>query len=314
MSFVWSLIMRKALRILGGIIVGIILIAGAVYLFMVARAAPMPDHPWFRAEDPAVLVIAHQGGDGERPGNTMSAFRHAVEIGADVLEMDVHSTADGVLVTIHDDTVDRTTNGTGRVNDMTFAELQALDAGYHWPTLAEESDRDDRPFRGQGITIPALDDVLSAFPQMRYVIEIKQETPSIVQPLCDLLRRHNLQEATIVASFRPAVMYDFRQRCPEVATSAVEEEIRPFFFLTMAGLHRAYVPQAHALQVPEYAAGFQVVTPAFISAAHHHNIAVQPWTINDAETMQRMIDIRVDGLITDYPSLLLELLDRGTGA
>ena len=73
--------MRKALRILGSIIVGIILIAGAVYLFMVARAAPMPDHPWFRAEDPAVLVIAHQGGDGERPGNTMSAFRHAVEIG-----------------------------------------------------------------------------------------------------------------------------------------------------------------------------------------------------------------------------------------
>lgn len=305
--------MRKALRIVGGVLLSLVIVAAVVYGFFVTRAEPVPDHPWFRADDPDVLVIAHQGGDGERPSNTMSAFQHAVDIGVDVLEMDVHSTADGVLVTIHDATVDRTTNGTRRVNDMTFAELQTLDAGYHWPTLAEESDRTDRPFRDQGIVIPSLEEVLSAFPQMRYVIEIKQETPSITQPMCDLLREYGVAEATIIASFRPSVMYEFRERCPEVATSAVEEEIRPFFFLSLAGLSRAHAPRVNALQVPEFAAGFQVVTPAFISAAHHHNIAVQPWTINDAETMQRMISNGVDGMITDYPSQLLELLGRAGG-
>jgi glycerophosphoryl diester phosphodiesterase len=224
--------------------------------------------------------------------------------------MDIHSSADGVLVVIHDDTVDRTTDGTGRVNDMTLEELKALDAGYHWPTLEEEAGRTDRPFRGQGATIPALEEIFEAFPDKRMVIEIKQPEPPIHEDLCALLREHNLQEQVIVGSFYPAVMYAFRETCPEVATSAVEEEIRPFVILNMVGLSRAYQSYANAFQVPEYGGGLHVVTRSFVEAARVHNVQVQPWTINDAETMQRMLDLNVNGIITDYPTLLLELRDR----
>lgn len=300
---------KKILRYLLYALAAIAALVIVVYMIFVFRSQPVPPHPWFASDDP-LLVIAHQGGDGERPSNTMMAFDHAVEIGADILEMDIHSSADGVLVVIHDDTVDRTTDGTGRVNDMTLEELQALDAGYHWPTLAEEADRTDRPFRGQGATIPALEEILQAFPDKRMVIEIKQPEPPIHEDLCALLREYDMQEKVIVGSFYPAVIYAFRETCPEVATSAVEEEIRPFVILNMVGLSRAYQSYANAFQVPEYGGGLHVVTRAFVEAARVHNIMVQPWTINDAETMQRMIDLNVNGIITDYPSMLLEMLGR----
>lgn len=302
--------MRTVLRYLFRALAVLLVVGVVVYLVLAQRATPMAAHPFFRADDPAVLVIAHQGGDGERPSNTMAAFQNAVDIGVDVLEMDIHSTSDGVLVIIHDDTIDRTTDGTGRVNDYTFAELQAFDAGYDWPTLAEEAHRTDRPYRGQGITIPALEEVFQTYPTMRMVIEIKQTAPSIVQPLCDMLREYNLAEQVIIASFHPEPMNDFRATCPEVATAAVEDEIVPFFVLSTIWLSGAYAPTAEAFQVPEYSGDLHVVTPAFVANARAKNIMVQPWTINSAEQMQTMIDADVNGMITDYPSQLLTLLGR----
>lgn len=301
--------MKKFFRYLVGSILAVFILAAVIYLFFAARSRPMSAHPFFRPDD-SLLVMAHQGGDGERPSNTMMAFEHAAELGVDALEMDVHSTRDGVLVVIHDATIDRTTDGSGRVNDFTFEELQQFDAGYDWPTLAEESHRTDRPFRGQGAKIPALEEVLASFPEMRMLIEIKQETPSIVQPLCDLLREYSMEDQTMVASFKPQPLYELRRTCPEVATAAVEEEIRPFFFLNSVGLGRAYQSSAHAFQVPEYGGGFHVLTQLFVDGAHLHNVEVHPWTINDEESMQRMIGLGVDGMITDYPGRLMELLKR----
>ena len=132
-----------SMRLIGRIFSWIVILLLFVYviLFLLSLVIPRVQQPQPVFQSQPFVVIAHQGGDGLRPSNTLSAFSHAVELGVDVLEIDIHSTSDGVLVTIHDDTVDRTTNGTGRVNEMSFAELQALDAGYHWPTLAEESHR-----------------------------------------------------------------------------------------------------------------------------------------------------------------------------
>lgn len=302
--------MHRILRGLGLLVLVLIVIGSVVYFIFAARSQKMAAHPFFRPDDPPVLVIAHQGGEGERPSNTMSAFQHAVEVGADVLEMDIHSTKDNVLVVIHDETVDRTTNGTGRVQDLTFEEIQQLDAGYSFPNLEEARERTDRPFRGQGVTIPALEEVFKTFPQMRMVIEIKQKSPSIAGQLCDMLREYKLEQQVIVASFHPVAMYEFRAACPEVATSAVEEEIRPFFLLNLVGLGRAWQPVAHSFQVPEYGGGFHIMTEGFVEGARYHNVTVQPWTINSEEDMRRMIDLKVNGIITDYPSRLLELLGR----
>jgi glycerophosphoryl diester phosphodiesterase len=307
-------IAMSRLRAVVNIVLLVVAIAAALYLFLEARVQPMPDHPWFTAADarPQPLVMAHQGGDGERPSNTMSAFTHAVEIGVDVLEMDIHSTSDGVLVVIHDATIERTTDGEGRISDMTFAQLQTFDAAYHWPTLDDEegSPIDDFPYRGTGVTIPALEEVLRAFPDLLVNIEIKQRTPSIAQPLCDLLRETEMTEQALVVSFDGATLREFRADCPEVATAAAQDEVTPFVLLAQVGLTGAYQPTAFAFQVPERAQGLTVLSMASVDAVQSRNVAVHAWTINQIDEMQRMIKYGVDGIITDYPSEVLRLLGR----
>lgn len=266
------------------------------------------------SEAPATLVIAHQGGDGLRPGNTMVAFENAVALGVDMLEMDIHSTKDGVLVVIHDDTIDRTTDGSGRVQDYTFEELQQFDAGYDWPTLEEEAERTDRPYRGQGITIPALEEVLAAFPESLMTIEIKQQEPSIVEPFCEMLRAYEMTAAVIVASFHPETMLEFREACPEVMTSGFEDEVRAFFNANLTNRLDGFEPTVFVFQVPEYFGRLQVITPKFVTNAQALGISVQVWTPNSEEDIQRMIDAGVDGIITDYPDRALALLGRAPAA
>ncbi len=291
-------------RILTALLV-IALLLVTVFVVLVIRAKPMLDHPFFANDD--FLVIAHRGGAGLRPENTLAAFQHAVELGVDVLEMDIHSTSDGVLVTIHDATVDRTTNGTGQVQDLTFTALQELDAGYSWTVDDAQA---DHPYRGQGITIPALEEIFQTFPSIPMNIEIKQLEPSIAQPFCDLIRQYEMVDQVLVASFHPQALNEFREACPEVATSGVENDIRVFYILNTIKLGAVYQPVAHAFQVPEYSGGLHVVTPGFVSGAHRHNVEVHVWTVNEVEQMERMIEAGVDGIITNYPDRLLELVGR----
>lgn len=303
----------KILKWLAIIIGGIVLIAAIIIGIMILIAQARPDHPFFaNLPDDQFIILAHQGGDGEFPSNTLFAFERAVALGVDVLEMDVHSSADGVLVLIHDATVDRTTDSTGRVNEMSLAELQALDAAYDWPTLADHEllNTDEHPYRGQGITIPSLEAVFSAFPEMPMSIEIKQETPSIAQTLCDLIREYGREELTIVPSFSVIAMDEFRAACPEVATAAVEPEVLSFFVLSYVGLGSAWQPGTDAFMVPEYQGDLQVISQRFVRQLQAQNVALYPWTINTEDQMQRMIDLGVDGIITDYPSLALALAGR----
>ena len=290
--------------------IGLLTLAGlaVIYGLFVWRAAAQPRHPVFNED--RFLVIAHQGGDGLWPSNTIFAMTRAVELGVDVLEMDIHGTRDGVLVVIHDETVDRTTDGSGRVQDLTLAELQQFDAGYNWPTLAEEAARSDRPYRGQGITIPALEEVFQTFPELPMVIEIKQREPSIVEPFCRLLRQYDMTDQVVVPTFHAETITEFREACPEVATAAVEDEVRLFYILNLLRLGDTYRSPALAFQVPEYSGDLQVVTPRFVRSAGRQGIQVHPWTINEPAQMQRMIEAGVPGIITDYPDRLLTIIGR----
>ncbi|MBK7215768.1 MAG: glycerophosphodiester phosphodiesterase [Candidatus Promineofilum sp.] len=290
--------MRRLLRAL----LVIVVIVAAVLVAAALLTPPAPEFPFFESDRP--MVIAHQGGEGLRPSNTLIAFENAVALGVDVLEMDVHSTSDSALVLIHDDTVDRTTDGTGRVNDFALAELQQLDAGEYWTA----DDGATTPYRGQGVRIPTLDEVLTAFPQMKFNIEIKQVEPSIASSLCEALRAHDLTDRALIASFHPTAMNEFRAACPEVATSMVEDEIRPFFILNTIFLGALYNPPGAAFQVPEYSGSLHVLTPRFVRGAHGNNVAVHPWTIDDPADMARFLDMGVDGIITDRPDLMIELL------
>ncbi len=291
---------RKIGRILGILVV---LLAG-MYAVLAWRAKPVAERPFFADEQ--FMVIAHQGGEDLRPSNTLPAFANAVALGVDVLEMDIHLTADGEIVVMHDATVDRTTDGSGAIKEMTMAEIKALDAGDYW------TDDDGRtyPYRGQGIAVPTLRGALEAFPDMPMNIEIKQKEPPMVEPFCALIREYGMADQVLVASFHPEAMMAFRETCPEVATSMVEDEIRPFFALNLAFLGGVYPFPAEAMQVPEYSGNLHVVTPRFVRAAQRQNVAVHVWTVNDPADMQRMLDVGVNGIITDRPDLLLELLGR----
>ncbi len=294
--------MPRALRAV--LVIALLLIIA--YFVLVALARPRPERAFLqRGEE--VLVIAHQGGDGLWPSNTLYAFEQAEALGVDVLELDVHSSQDGALVVIHDDTVERTTEGGGEVKNMTLAELKRLDAGYDW---SPERTGESFPYRGQGITIPTLEEVLQAFPNRRINIEIKQEAPSIVQALCELIRQFDREDSVLVGSFYDGALSEFRAACPEVATSAGPGEVRRFFILNTAFLAGLFRPVADAFQTPEYQGDLHVVTRRFVAGAQRKNVDVHVWTVDETADMERLIDLGVDGVITDRPDRLLKLLGR----
>jgi glycerophosphoryl diester phosphodiesterase len=266
-----------------------------------------PEHAYFKQDARGrPLVIAHRGGAGLWPENTLHAFEHAAALGVDVIETDVRATADGELVVIHDETLERTTDGAGRVRQLTLAELKRLDAGYRWSPDGGRS----FPLRGRGLTVPTLREVFAALPEMRFNIEPKQAEPPINAPLCRLIREHGMASRVMVAAFRSNVLKQFRRECPEVATSAGTAEVAGFLALQRSALAGSYGPQMQALQVPEWAGALRVLTGDFVADAHARNLRVHAWTVNDEDDMRRLIALGVDGVMTDYPDRLLKVLGR----
>ena len=286
---------------------GLVVVVGLVLAHALAR--PAPTAPYVTGlPDRRPLVIGHadDSGLGLLPGNTLAHLERMAELGVDVLDVDLHLSRDGQVVLIHDDTVDRTTNGSGRVSDMTLAELQALDAGYRWTT----DDGSTYPFRGQGYQIATLADALDRFPEWPMVMEIKQQTPSMAQALCQVLRDHGATQRVIVPSSREQALSDFRAACPEVATAAGTNEVTWSVGLSLVGLGGVISPAYVAAQVPLSSSGIPVVTPGWVSAMHARGVRVDVWTIDEGAEMQRLIDLGVDGIFTNRPDVLLELLGR----
>ena len=279
----------------------------AVYIYLASQTGETAiEREVFKRENSRPLVFAHRGGGGLIPENTLEAFIYSARMGVDVLELDIHSTADGTLVVMHDAAVDRTTAGRGRVNELTLEAVKKLDAGYLFSTDGGQI----FPFRGKGITVPTLREIFDALPEMTFNIEPKQHVPSIIVPLCALIRERKMVDKTIVGSFNQTTIDDFRRECPEVATSASPSEVSRFLALSKAGLGDSYSPPMQALQVPENLGNLQVVSEEFIETAHRLNLKVHVWTINETADMQRLLEMGADGIMTDYPDRLLTLLGR----
>jgi glycerophosphoryl diester phosphodiesterase len=294
---------RRLMVIGSGLVAAVISVYGVLAWTV---GVPAPERLFFKKEGGRPLVIAHRGGAGLWPENTLYAFEKATDLGVDVIEIDVRSTSDGTLVVMHDATVNRTTDGVGRVSEMALAELKKYDAGYRWSSDGGKS----FPMRGRGLAVPTLEEVFIALPEMRFNIEPKQDAPSITEPLCRLIRKQGMADKVVVGSFSRAIMNEFRRTCPEVATSASPAEVSSFLAMQKVGLDRAYSPPMQALQVPEYIGGFRVLTRGVVEAAHSRNLEVHAWTINETQDMKRLIDMGVDGLMTDFPDRLMKLLAR----
>ena len=295
---------NRLLKIMGIIILMLILIVLALNLL----AQPAADYPFFHQFDQYPLVIAHSDdvGYGIAPGDTLLFFEKAADLGVDVLEMNVQLTADGNIILMHDDTVDGTTNGSGKVSEMTLDEIKELEVGFNW----SQDDGETYPYRGAGLRVPTIDEVFQAFPDYPMNIEIKAESTQAGEQLCAKIQEYNMTDKVLVASSRDEALVAFRNACPDVATSANRGEVTQFVLLSYALWANPAQPAYQALQVPEKSSGILIMRPGFVNAAHRRNVQVHVWTIDDPQEMQRYLDMGVDAILTNKPAVLMEMLGR----
>jgi glycerophosphoryl diester phosphodiesterase len=263
-------------------------------------------NPWL---DRRVLNYAHQGGALEAPSSTLAALQLAVEAGADAIELDVHCTADGHLVVCHDATVDATTDGTGRIADLTLEELRRLDNGYRF------GPEEGFPWRGKGLQVATLGEILEAYPTTFLNFDIKETAPTVPayeEKLAAALRRFGRSDDVIVASFLDGATDAFSGFAPEVSTSAGTFAVAAFWQAVQSGTELPAV-RHQALQVPADFEGTVVVDERFVTRAHEAGLAVHVWTIDDADEMARLLALDVDGIMTDRPTVLAGVL-TATGA
>jgi len=246
------------------------------------------------------VAIAHRGSRLLWPENTMVAFSAAVEVGARHIETDVRVSADGVVYCIHDPSVDRTTNAAGLFSQHSSQEIAGLDAGFGHATP------EGFPFRSAGVRIPMFEELVTSFPDIHVVVDLKED--AVVAPMVDLVRRLGIGDRLIVGSFSDARLARFRELTDgEVPTSVGTTTARSWLLASRVG--RGLSGPGSALQLPLQRGGVRVVDRKLVDAAHARGVQVHVWTINDPDKMQELIEIGVDGIVTDRIDLLLEVLD-----
>lgn len=249
------------------------------------------------------VPIAHRGSRVLWPENTETSFQGAYDLGYRHFETDLHLTADGVLVCFHDPTVDRTTNASGRIEEMTLRELQTLDAGYRHGTA------EGYPFRESGVKVPTLEWLLTAYPDTSVVLDMKSD--GLAKPLARLIDELDAHDRLIVGSFSDVRLAEFRAVTKgRVPTSVGSTLARLWVMASRVG--RRGGGEAAALQLPTHRRGVRVVDEKLVATAHDAGLQVHVWTVNDQAEMTRLLDMDVDGLVTDRPDLLKGVLvERG---
>jgi glycerophosphoryl diester phosphodiesterase len=251
------------------------------------------------------VAIAHRGGSKLRPENTLDAFRHAARLGVDALECDVHLSRDRQVVVIHDDTLDRTTDAGGPVAARTADELARVDAGYRFEVDGRH------PFRGQGIGVPRLADVLACWPGP-VVVEVKGDRPDDVAVVLEQIRASAALDRVVIGGFSQAVLRAVRHQAPDLPTSASRLEVQ-------SAIRRAWFrlgprPTGFAVfQVPVRLKGRTILTRAFARAARRADYPVQAWVVDDPAEMRTLLEWGVTGLISDRPDLAVAVLRESGG-
>ncbi|MEU4557004.1 glycerophosphodiester phosphodiesterase [Actinoplanes sp. NPDC023936] len=247
-----------------------------------ARHTARVDHPYLDAPRP--LAFAHRGGAADGDENTAAAFQRAIELGYRYVETDVHATADGVPVVIHDQGLDRVAGRTGRVAEMTWTDLETVRVG------------------GAAV-VPRLDDVLDAWPEIRFNVDVKSD--AVVAPAVEAVRRSGALDRVLLASFSDRRLSRVRALAgPRVATSLGMGEVARLRIAATAGIPLRPPVSAVAAQIPVRHRRIKVLTPRFLAYLHRVGLAVHIWTIDDPEMMNTLLDMGVDGIMTDRIDVL----------
>ncbi len=268
-------------------------------------------YPFFA--DPLPRIAGHRGAAGTMPENTLASFRRGLEDGATFIELDVHATRDGEIVVIHDETVQRTTDGAGSVRDMGLEELKRLDAGFRFTADGGAT----HPFRNQGIRVPTLREFFADFPQAKATLEIKELSAPATETLFDLVVEFGKARQLLVVAADDVMMAAartvIRGRGLPVATGFSMGEIRAFMAALWTG--QALPPEVpgQALQIPRLYQGAALITPASVAAAHGLGVEVHVWTINEVDEMKELLALGVDGIVTDYPARLRDVDRQSEG-
>jgi glycerophosphoryl diester phosphodiesterase len=262
-------------------------------------------HPYF--DLPRPIVFGHRGACGERPENTLVSFQRALDQGAQILETDVHLSADGQVVIHHDAELARTTGAAGTLRERTLAELRCLDAGHGFSPDAGRS----HPFRGQGIRIPSLLEAFEAFPGVRFNVELKSADPRLARDTVQLVREAKREEITLLAAAEDPVMAQLRTELARSDTrAAVGAAVGDVTAFVRAALEDGPPPpEPMALQIPPDFAGQPLVTRELVDFAHRHDVQVHVWTVNEEAEMRRLLELGVDGVMSDFPARLRRVVD-----
>jgi glycerophosphoryl diester phosphodiesterase len=260
--------------------------------------------PFLEARSP--IAFAHRGGCTLFPENTLRAFQGAIDLGCRYIETDVHLTRDREIVVFHDHRLERTTNGSGFVRDHKLSELRRLDAGFRYTKDGKEF-----PFRDKGIQIPTFTEAITLDPGVHYNVELKERGRGLPQAFWKLVERHAIHDRILVAAFDDSLVREFRRLSRgTVATSAGQREAVAFWLAARARATRLLPIHYDALQVPPTQSKLTIVDDRFVHAAHARGLAVHVWTIDEAREMRRLLDLGVDGIMSDRPDTLLETLAK----
>jgi len=269
----------------------------------------VPVNPFRKSADGPALNVAHRGGSRLAPENTLVGFESGVQLGVDVLEMDVVMTADDVLVTNHDVTIDRTSDGSGSVYQFTFEELQEFNFGYHF-----RASDGTYPYRDDPVRIPRLEQVFAAYPDQLMIIEIKNGPPRGLQAaekIIELIKEYDMVEKVCVFSFNTEIMDRFHYfNDVGILPGASILEALDFVIAISDGDDSDVSIKSKVFAFPLDLEGIPLPLddPSIIEAAGRHNIAMNYWTVNDKEQMKDLIIKGADGVITDRPDLMQEAL------
>jgi len=260
-------------------------------------------HPFLDASGP--VAFAHRGGTEHGPENTLPAFEAAVGLGFRYLETDVHLTRDGVLMAFHDPRLERVTDCAGAIAELEVGAVEAADAGHAYSADGGRS----FPFRAAGVRVPRLETLLDRFPQAR--INIDPKADACVDPLVALIDARDAWDRVCFGAFSDRRLHRIRalsrgRACTSMGPRAVA-------VARIAGTAGVLPRQgANCIQVPVRQGRVPLVTPRWVRAAHRTGLHVHVWTIDDERTMHDLLDLGVDGLMTDRPSTLRRVfLSRG---
>lgn len=257
------------------------------------------------------LVIGHRGASALMPENTLESFRLAFgAYAADMIEFDVHLSRDGIPVVIHDETLERTTNGQGAVADKTFEELKSFDAGYGFDPDGNAS----FPKRGQRIKIPSLEEVFQEFRDKRLAIEIKAVTPGLVPKVLALVEKYNAVERCIVGSLEDSVFQELqRAQAPTKIFTSRKAALRLVIEYFVWRKNPSKRPRLVA-SLPVENKYFDLKKKSWIDWLHEKEIQVYYWTVNDPVLMKTLAQRGADGIMSDHPGLIRKTLrpDSGT--